>query len=568
MSPRLSEKFLSNLIGNILRWVVRHLISFIAILAILIGGKWFYAELQSARAAQVHLNALEAKLPALGESIRIAAKQVEQQIQKIAKGGFNTGISRKLEDKIAEKIAEQKRIEALSLLPSIADFQQITVLEMEISALKKVAAKARQLEGDIRDARKQIDGDRDEHSRLRSSFYKLQQEREQIERDHPVAVKVPNTQIYYKFARLTKLRDDLKTEADSLKQKIESQESNAASKVTGFNVSAMVFGTGSSNADAALKSAGEFIDSEIAKRSSNFFWTLAKDLEDSIDAQVLTALSIVLSTIFVPIGIKLIFFYGVAPFASRRPPIQVSKQGVLASPVNMAHGSEISIPIEIKPTEELLIHSDYIQSSQVDTVKTTKWVLDSRYPLTSIAAELYMLTRIAPDAPEMVVVSSGKNPEMKVSLINLPQGSAFVMQPRSLVGVLQERSRPLKITSSCRFNSLHSWLTFQFRYIVLHGPATLVVKGCRGVRLEAAGHGRLINQAATIGFSANALYSVRRCETFVSYLRGADELFNDQFAGAHCVYLYEEMPSLHRKGGVGGRGLEGLTDSVLKVFGI
>jgi hypothetical protein len=80
--------------------------------------------------------------------------------------------------------------------------------------------------------------------------------------------------------------------------------------------------------------------------------------------------------------------------------------------------------------------------------------------------------------------------------------------------------------------------------------------------------GRLVNQAATLGFSADALYSVRRCETFVAYWRGADELFNDQFSGTNCVYLYEEMPSLHRKGGITGRGLEGITDSVLKVFGI
>lgn len=157
---------------------------------------------------------------------------------------------------------------------------------------------------------------------------------------------------------------------------------------------------------------------------------------------------------------------------------------------------------------------------------------------------------------------------MKVSVIEVPEGSSIVLQPRGLVGVLQQRSRPLRISSKWLSGYLHSWLTLQFRYLVFHGPVKLVMKGCRGVRMEPTGGGRLINQSATLGFSANAKYSVRRCETFVSYWRGVEELFNDQFAGTNSVYIYEEMPSLHRKAGIAGRGLEGLTDSVLKVFGI
>jgi hypothetical protein len=130
------------------------------------------------------------------------------------------------------------------------------------------------------------------------------------------------------------------------------------------------------------------------------------------------------------------------------------------------------------------------------------------------------------------------------------------------------RASGVKITSHWRINHLHSWLTLQFRYLAFHGPGRLIVKGCRGVRVEPAIGGRLVNQAATLGFSANAFYSVHRCETFVAYWRGIEELFNDQFSGADSVYLYEEMPDLHRKGGITGRGLQGLTDSMLKVFGV
>ncbi len=92
------------------------------------------------------------------------------------------------------------------------------------------------------------------------------------------------------------------------------------------------------------------------------------------------------------------------------------------------------------------------------------------------------------------------------------------------------------------------------------------MKGCRGIRIEPAGQGRLINQSATLGFSANLDYANTRCETFVSYWTGKEDLFNDLFAGSPGVYVYEEMPDAKLATGITGRGLEGSTDAVLKIF--
>jgi uncharacterized protein (AIM24 family) len=110
----------------------------------------------------------------------------------------------------------------------------------------------------------------------------------------------------------------------------------------------------------------------------------------------------------------------------------------------------------------------------------------------------------------------------------------------------------------------------QLRYLVFHGPCRLILKGCRGVRAETPdpGNPRIINQAATIGFSANLDYSNTRCETFVSYLRGKEDLFNDLFAGGPGRFVYEEMPGGTRNPGLTGRGLEGFVDATLKVFGV
>ena len=178
------------------------------------------------------------------------------------------------------------------------------------------------------------------------------------------------------------------------------------------------------------------------------------------------------------------------------------------------------------------------------------------------------LTRIRSTSYESIVISSMKDPLSEVGIISLPIGSAVAMQPRGLVGVLHRKDMPIRISRHWRLFSLNAWLTLQLRYLIFHGPAKLIVKGCRGIRVERAGTGRRIKQSATIGFSANLQYSTTRCETFTPYLMGKEELLDDSFAGDYGFYIYEEIPNFGKKSGITGRGLEGFTDSLLKVFGI
>ena len=83
-----------------------------------------------------------------------------------------------------------------------------------------------------------------------------------------------------------------------------------------------------------------------------------------------------------------------------------------------------------------------------------------------------------------------------------------------------------------------------------------------------SGSPRVINQSATLGFSTPLEYRNTRCETFVPYLRGQEDLFNDVFSGAGGLFVYEELPAARRKAGITGRGLEGLLDVVLRPFGV
>jgi hypothetical protein len=182
--------------------------------------------------------------------------------------------------------------------------------------------------------------------------------------------------------------------------------------------------------------------------------------------------------------------------------------------------------------------------------------------------ELYGLMRIGAERAEPIVLSSSSDPLQELVVLDLPAGSALVLQPRCLVGLVRRKDEDIRITRHWRLGYLSSWLTLQLRYIVFHGPLTLVIRGCRGVRVEAVSAGRVINQAATLGFSANVAYSNGRCETFGSYLLGQQELLNDRFSGTAGAYIYEETPRRDIKGGITGRGIEGVLDSLLKVVGI
>lgn len=115
---------------------------------------------------------------------------------------------------------------------------------------------------------------------------------------------------------------------------------------------------------------------------------------------------------------------------------------------------------------------------------------------------------------------------------------------------------------------MQAWLSFQLRYLVFHGPASMIVKGGRGVRIEPVIEGRAIEQVSTVGFSANLQYSVSRTETFMAYLCGKKGLLRDRFSGQSGFFMYEEMSGSSKRSGVTGKGFEGVADAVLKLFGV
>ena len=303
----------------------------------------------------------------------------------------------------------------------------------------------------------------------------------------------------------------------------------------------------------------------------------ARLLHPVVDALPLAAL-VLLSGFAAHFLLKVLFYYVLAPLAARCKPIRLdavtggqiaARGGAVVSSTALAIDSGVAQTVILAAGEEMLVLPDYIQSSSVQSKMDTKWLLDWAFPWTSLISGLFALTRIrSTGADERIVLSASADPLSEIALIVIPAGSAMVFQPRGLVGVIYPCAAPLKIARYWRLGSLHAWLTLQLRYIVFRGPVTLIVSGTRGVRVEAAGDGRMISQASTLGFSANVAYATYRCETFFPFYLGKTALLQDSFSGGSGYYVYDETPRAGKKAGLFERGLEGVVDAVLKVFGI
>lgn len=305
--------------------------------------------------------------------------------------------------------------------------------------------------------------------------------------------------------------------------------------------------------------------------AENFAWQAYQAARPVLPA----ALGVLLGWWLVPAAIRSVFYFVLAPLAARLPPI-VIQAGQRAAPATWAPAagggnslvSAVSRRVLLAPGHELLIRPEYCQSQPAQVTITTTILFDWRRWLTSIAAHLWMLKRLRAERPADIVVSSALDPLDELALIEIAAGEAFVLQPRGLVGVLYRTGQRPAIRSHWRLGTLHAWLTLQLRYLAFEGPATLIVKGCRGVRLESARAGRTVSQDATLGFSANALYATVRAEPFLPYLRGRQPLLHDRFDGPDAYYLYEEVPRNARPGGRKRNPLEVLLEASLKAFGI
>ena len=325
------------------------------------------------------------------------------------------------------------------------------------------------------------------------------------------------------------------------------------------------------NATETIQKAGVDLAKDAERARIEFSGSLAERLRAWSERWKLAELLRTAALAFVliiatPFLIRLLCYFVLAPLAVRRPAIRIRVPDGRGVGISPAAPSATSVAVRLAPGEELLVRQDYLQTSSHAGAKGTQWWLDCTKPITSIATGLIFLTRIRGDG-EITNVSAVRDGFAEVTILTLPEGAACVLQPRALAAVAQPIRRRLRITRHWRLGSLNAWLTLQLRYLVFHGPARLVLKGGRGVRVEAAEQGRVFGQDQLVGFSADLAYSVTRTETFWPYFFGREQLLKDHVMAGEGVLIVEEAPLTARRG-EGRRGLEGMIDAGMKAFGM
>ena len=554
------------------------LLSLLAIVTILLGYNFLsteYAKFEALEHEQSVLHGLisnlekardkfatelPARIPQPGTPLNLLAESI-----KALESEINT------KQATRQKLSDSNPIERL--VPISSTFQQITLLDMEIAFLQQGLIYARNLHsfgaGPL-ELERQIKSQQLESQRLADQIYQNQKDQWNLSNSARLLWQVPFTPPFREMKRLEAEERSLQTARNDTDAKLNEKLRNLQTLRNLPRPGPLVLDHAPAN--RTIQPVSDRLSDNDKQLDGSNLHRFMRPVKEVLP----TALWILVLALLSPLLVKAICYYLIAPVAARRPPLRLLPEssgkiftsiGSVGSESGQTMPSRVSLPLTLDERSELLILPSYLQGMPLNAKSDTQWLLDWSMPLTSLVAGMYRLTRIRPNSEERITVSSSTDPLAEFSLLDVPAGSALVLQPSCLVGIVQTRGEQLKITRHWRFGSVGAWLTLQFRYIVFHGPAKLIVKGCRGVRVEPAITGRTVNQAATLGFSANLNYSVARNETFWSYYFGERELFNDSWRGDGCC-VHAETPNPGDHSGLFGRGLQGIVDTLLKIFGI
>ena len=563
---------------SVFNFAASAILSLAVIVAILLGYKFLsveYAKYDFLDREQSALRNTKSRLEALRDQ---EAKDVSAHLpQQGAQANLLVDHIKALDVEIGNRqMARQKLWDEHPIqrvLPGSEAFRQIAALDIEIAFRRQGLVYLRNLHtltaGPV-EAEHQIQLSQTDSAKLAEQIYQNKKAQWELSRREPLMWQIPFSKAYRQMKRWEEEERLLQSSKDRHDAEIAHQKRILEEFRKLPHPGPFVLDLDA--ATSIIQPVNERLAENDAQLEGSNFHKFMRPVKEALP----TALLILLLALLSPLLVKTIAFYWIAPAAVRRPAIRLLPDSSGQISVSIASvGSEsgqttpsrVSLPLAVDERSELIILPSYLQGMPLSAESDTQWLLDWSMPLTSLAAGIYRLTRIRPNGEERITVSSSTDPLAEFSLLEVPEGSALVLQPSSLVGFIQTRGDQLKITRHWRFGSLGAWLTLQFRYIVFHGPARLIVKGCRGVRVEPAIGGRTVNQAATLGFSANLAYSVARNETFWSYFFGERELFNDSWQGMGCC-VHSETPHSDDRSGLFGRGIQGIVDTILKTFGI
>lgn len=402
-------------------------------------------------------------------------------------------------------------------LPSMIVKQREAQLEKAVAELSQsrelvgeYAAKVEQLTKQMDEKRKQLRALEEKHKQLDDFFQKI---KDLFRRDEVLAE-----------------QKKLKAEQERLRKEVsELADTREATRIQG----------GETEEEVARR---QLLLAEKQKQLSEMK-QLRAAMDDLMQNQLkqlaLQALVILLALLLIPFLWKVAAYYVFAPIVQSSNPIKLGDNltetaGISVTPSHPAQR------MKLKQGEVLLTRVDYLQGSMGEFDKKTKWLMDWRYPFSSLAAGLCILTKIqnAGDHEGDVTLSTQEDATEELAVVEIPQGVSLVFRPNFLVAVCHPADHPPRIRSKWVFRKLHAWVNLQFRYLIVDGPARLVFSAQRGIQVEEvekSALGRRVNTRLVVAFSPQLDYLPRKAETFVAYLWGKNALFDDYFQGSGTV---------------------------------
>jgi uncharacterized protein (AIM24 family) len=319
-----------------------------------------------------------------------------------------------------------------------------------------------------------------------------------------------------------------------------------------------------------LEAAWRRVNDEISflERGRSWFVRWIAAAWEKVKWYVIGGLAVVLLG---PITWAALLYYGLASLAARGVALRLGEQH--AAGVE-AGESRPGLEVALRPGERLLVRGRFLQASDEDLNRGTRFLLDWHMPFTSAACglvELVELRHRGSDGERRVTLAGGGEEHVELSLVTLPAGASLILRPRYLAAVVVAGERRLQIRRHRRWLSWRAWVTGTVRHFEFTGPCRLVVAGGRGVRVERleSGEGvpaRRLNRGVTIGFTPGLESRPARAETFWGFYRGRSRLFDDVFCGRGVVLL-QEAPL---EGGQGGRrrAVTALREALLRLLGL
>jgi hypothetical protein len=271
---------------------------------------------------------------------------------------------------------------------------------------------------------------------------------------------------------------------------------------------------------------------------------------------------------------KIGLYFAIAPLIARGRPVRLQREGAALPRVS---GSQPATELVLRPGERLWVKEKFLQASDEGLRRKTRYLLDWRIPLTCAATGLIELVELrseADGAPDRrLTLSQHGDPHSELAVVELPEGASIVLRPSFLAGVVVADGGRLKIRRRWQLFRWQAWVTLQFRFFEFAGPCRLVVAGSRGVRVEELGEregagppARRTNQDATIGFTPGLDYRPARAETFWSYYRGMNPLFDDLFSG-RGIFLCQQV-AVDGDAKRARKFWSGIWSGAMKVFGM